>query len=277
MQRQSFAGWHLPRELEGVLLVEDHGEPEGRTRPQERHFHDELELHLIDAGSGLFLFQETRLAVTAGTLVWVPPGRAHLLLEASADFRRFMLLFRPRLVRRVLPKSAHAALLGRAAREQSRHLPRRALSSLRQTYSEVREDRAAELSLFNASMAFALARSWLHFESASRAPEPAQFHPAVSRALGLLREGEPSPSLSQLSEQTGLSESHLSKLFASQVGLSLTACRNVIRMERFVEIYGDGSRANLMDAALEAGFGSYPQFYRVFLNHMGYPPGKHRR
>jgi AraC-like DNA-binding protein len=61
------------------------------------------------------------------------------------------------------------------------------------------------------------------------------------------------------------------------VGLSLTACRNVIRVERFVEIYGDGSRLTLMDAALEAGFGSYPQFYRVFLKHMGYPPGKHRR
>jgi AraC-like DNA-binding protein len=277
MQRQSFAGWHLPRELEGVLLVEDHGEPDGRTRPQERHRHDELELHLIDGGSGLFLFRGTRLPVKTGTLVFIPPGRDHLLLEASADFRRFMLLFRPRLVRRVLPKGAHAALLGRAAREQSRTLPRRALSSLRQTYSEVREDRAAELRLFNAGMAFALARSWLHFESASRTPEPAQFHPAISRTLGLLRQGEPSQSLGELAEQTGLSESHLSKLFSSQVGMSLTECRNLIRVERFVEIYGDGSRATLMDAALEAGFGSYAQFYRVFLKHMGYPPGKHRR
>lgn len=277
MQRQSFAGWHLPRELEGVLLVEDHGEPEGRTRPQERHFHDELELHLIDGGSGLFLFQGTRVPVKTGTLVWVPPGRDHLLLEATPDFRRFMLLFRPRLVRRVLPTSAHPALLGRTAREQARNLPRRALSSLRQTYSEVREDRAAELRLFNAGMAFALARSWLHFESAIRAPEPAQFHPAVSQALGLLRDGEPQLSLYELSNRVGLSAAHLSKLFSSQVGLSLTECRNRIRVERFIEIYGDGSRANLMEASLESGFGSYPQFYRVFLKHMGYPPGKHRR
>lgn len=277
MQRQSFAQWHLPRDLEGVLLVEDHAQPGSRARTQERHFHDELEVHLIGRGTGLFLFEGARLPVAAGTLVWIPPGRDHLLLEASSDFRRWMLLFRPRLVRRVLPKAAHDSLLGQTAHEQSRNLPRRALTSLEETYSEVREDRAAELRLFNAGMAFALARSWLHFESASRLPEPAAFHPAVSRALGVLREAGASLTLTELASDAGISESHLSKLFSSQVGVTLTECRNRIRVERFIEIYGDGSRSTLMDAALEAGFGSYPQFYRVFLKQMGYPPGEHRK
>jgi AraC-like DNA-binding protein len=276
MQRQSFAEWRLPRELDGLLLVEDHGEPGGRVGTQERHFHDELELHLVDRGHGLFLFPGARLPVAAGTVVWIPPGRDHLLLEASADFRRWMLLFRPRVVRRVLPKAVHAALLGRTREEQSKRLPERALASLQHTYSQVRADRGAEIRLFNAGMAFALARSWHLFESASRLPEPAAFHPAVSRALRLLREVAPPSTLTELASQAKISESHLSKLFSSQVGVSLTECRNRIRIERFVEVYGDGSRATLMVAALEAGFGSYPQFYRVFLKQMGYPPGEHR-
>lgn len=276
MQRQSFAGWSLPRELDGVLLVEDHSEPGGRIGTQERHFHDELEVHLVDRGTGLFLFAGARLPVRAGTLVWIPPGRDHLLLEASPDFRRWMLLFRARVVRRVLPKAVQAALLGRKAEEQSKRLPDRALASVRETYSQVRGDRGADLRLFNAGMAFALARSWHLFESASSLPEPAAFHPAVSRALRLLREAAPSSTLVELASRAKISESHLSKLFSSQVGLSLTECRNRIRIERFVDIYGDGSRSTLMVAALEAGFGSYPQFYRVFLKHMGYPPGEHR-
>jgi AraC-like DNA-binding protein len=276
MQRQSFAEWRLPRELEGVLLVEDHSEPGCRVGTQERHFHDELEVHLVDRGNGLFLFAGARLPVTAGSLVWIPPGRDHLLLEASADFRRWMLLFRARLVRRVLPKAVHASLLGRTAEAQSRRLPGSALASLRQTYAEVRGDRGVELRLFNAGMAFALARSWHRFECASRLPEPAAFHPAVSRALRLLREAQPSLTLNELSRQTKLSESHLSKLFSSQIGMSLTECRSRIRIERFVEIYGNGSRSTLIGAALEAGFGSYAQFYRVFLKQMGYPPGEHR-
>jgi AraC-like DNA-binding protein len=33
----------------------------------------------------------------------------------------------------------------------------------------------------------------------------------------------------------------------------------------------------MLDAALEAGFGSYPQFHRIFKRVMGRSPGKYRR
>jgi transcriptional regulator GlxA family with amidase domain len=59
--------------------------------------------------------------------------------------------------------------------------------------------------------------------------------------------------------------------------MSITEFRNRVGVERFLEIYGDGSARTLLDAALEAGFGSYPQFHRVFRNIAGYAPREHRR
>jgi AraC-like DNA-binding protein len=48
-------------------------------------------------------------------------------------------------------------------------------------------------------------------------------------------------------------------------------------VERFLDIYGTGQRRTMLDAALEAGFGSYPQFHRVFKRMMGYSPMQFRQ
>jgi AraC-like DNA-binding protein len=277
MQRQSFAVWRLPRDLEGVLLLDDRGQSRARFESQERHFHDELELHFVERGRGVFLLPKGRLPVAAGTLVWIPPRRDHLLLEATEDFRRWMLLCRARAVRRVLPKVAHAVLLGRGATERSGLLPQDALVSLRRTFLDVSRDRGGDVSLFNAAVGFALARSWACFERGSSSPEPVALHPAVAAAVSALREPGARPALPELARRAGVTESHLSKLFSSEVGVSITEFRNRLGIERFLETYGDGRDTTLLDAALEAGFGSYPQFHRVFRRHMGYPPAEHRR
>jgi len=277
MQRQSFSTWRLPRELDAVLLLDDHAESGSRFGSQERHFHDELELHFVDRGRGVFLLPRGTLGVGAGTLVWIPPRRQHLLLEASGDFRRWMLLCRRRLVHRVLPGGAHDALLGRAAAERSGVLSPRALLSLRQTFVEVSRDRSGDVSLFNAGVGFALARAWAHSENGSATPEPIAVHPAVVAAVRLLRDAAQRPSMPELARRVGLTESHLSKLFTAQVGASVTDFRNRVGLERFFDLYGDGSTMTLLDAALEAGFGSYPQFHRVFRHQMGYSPAAHRK
>jgi transcriptional regulator GlxA family with amidase domain len=98
----------------------------------------------------------------------------------------------------------------------------------------------------------------------------------VTLAVRLLREPGERPSLTELAKKTGVTESHLSKLFATQMGVSITDYRNRVCVERFLEIYGDGTGPTLLDAALEAGFGSYAQFYRIFRKHMRYSPAEHR-
>jgi hypothetical protein len=61
-------------------------------------------------------------------------------------------------------------------------------------------------------------------------------------------------------------------LFKQQTGVALVDFRNRQRVEKFLAIYRTGQRTTMLDAALEAGFGSYPQFHRVFKRVMGCSP-----
>ena len=65
--------------------------------------------------------------------------------------------------------------------------------------------------------------------------------------------------------------------FKQQTGIALVDFRNRQRVERFLGIYGTGQRLTMLQAAFEAGFGSYAQFHRVFKRVTGISPGEHRR
>jgi AraC-like DNA-binding protein len=57
------------------------------------------------------------------------------------------------------------------------------------------------------------------------------------------------------------------------MGVSLVDYRNRLRIDRFFEcIQRTGGNGNLLDAALEAGFGSYAQFHRVYRKFLGTTP-----
>jgi AraC-like DNA-binding protein len=275
MRRQSFATWHVPADLDGLVISEDVASAGGTFSPQERHAHAELELHLVERGRGLFVFAQGRLPLSAGTLVFVPPGVDHLLLEASTDFRRAMLLCRTRAVRRALPAAACSQLLPPRGQLRSGLLAPRDLATLRDAFARLRAEQRADRKLVNAGVAYGLARAWAAFGSASPSAAVEAFRPAVAEALRLLRAA--SLALPELAQRVGLSESHLSKLFQAQVGASVTEVRNRIRIERFLELYGDGTRATLTQAAIDAGFGSYPQFHRVFRAQLGCSPAAHAK
>jgi transcriptional regulator GlxA family with amidase domain len=80
-----------------------------------------------------------------------------------------------------------------------------------------------------------------------------------------------------LAHRSGLSASRLSRLFKEQTGFALVDFRNRQRISRFLEIYGTGQRQTMLNAAMDAGFGSYPQFHRVFRQVMGSSPAEYRR
>jgi AraC-like DNA-binding protein len=60
-----------------------------------------------------------------------------------------------------------------------------------------------------------------------------------------------------------VSLSHLARVFKARKGMSLVEYRNRLRLDRFALLLDRGP-INLLEAAVEAGFGSYSQFYRVF-------------
>jgi AraC-like DNA-binding protein len=63
----------------------------------------------------------------------------------------------------------------------------------------------------------------------------------------------------------------LVKHFRRQVGVSLVDYRHRIRVERFLGLV-ERDGGNLLEAALDAGFGSYAQFHRVFRHLLGVTP-----
>jgi AraC-like DNA-binding protein len=275
--RQSFLSWKLPRALDGLVLLEDLTQPGTRYRSQERHSHAELELHFIERGHAVFVLRDRKLHAPAGTLLWIPPRREHLVLEVSPDVRRWLLLVRARAARRVLPAASHTGVLGAAASERWALLTPRAASQLRAALCEaqaVGHDAREALGLANAGACYALARAHVSFCAAPEPQATSAFHPSVVRALAALRTRVPPPSLPELAKLAHASEAHLSKLFAAQVGVSITELRNRLRLQRFAELYGDGSTRTRMSAALDAGFGSYAQFYRVYKQQLGHAPGR---
>jgi len=95
-------------------------------------------------------------------------------------------------------------------------------------------------------------------------------HTAVTKAVKILA-GDPSMSAGDLAADLRVSASRFARVFKVEMGVSLVAYRNQLRLERFLALVNAGNE-NLRQAALAAGFGSYAQFHRVFQAQQGTTP-----
>jgi AraC-like DNA-binding protein len=235
------------------------------------HYHPTPEFNLVLEGQGTFYVAGQVVPVTRNSLLWYPPGQAHGLLSASAGFRMRALRFDRCFLEAVAHRNLHAGA--------TKSMPqaagvRRALSD-----EEVRriEARCRSLGDFEwpcytgpleilAAIYRLLA---LSFVTAQRG-RARRLHPAVARAVALL-EADPSFSRQALARAAGVSPGELSRRFPTHVGTSLSEHRNRLRLGRFIDLREHGEH-NLMRAAAQAGFGSYSQCHRVFVEHMGCSP-----
>lgn len=69
----------------------------------------------------------------------------------------------------------------------------------------------------------------------------------------------------------------MSRIFCRQVGVPLNRYRNSIRLSRFMDLYDQPEQRTILECAYAAGFGSYAQFYKVFLLVYGYGPRRYLR
>jgi AraC-like DNA-binding protein len=116
----------------------------------------------------------------------------------------------------------------------------------------------------------------LFFQRRSRFPWRSLMREKSARVARVLRELEANPRVSgeSLAAQLSISPGHLARSFKAEMGLSLVDYRNQRLLDRFSSAVerGDG---NLLAAALEAGFGSYAQFHRVYKKAFGQTPRAH--
>jgi AraC-like DNA-binding protein len=241
------------------------------------HRHDELEINFVTQGRATYLLGDRKYELRRHDLVWLFPEQDHVLLNQSSDYAMWILVFKPELVARVSTQPATQTLRElNPAGDFCRRLAEHQSTRLAALYEEIMAA-GADLDRYNAGLGYALAASWAaHCASAQVSPFSG-VHPCVELAAKLLRDEAESYDLPRLARRVGLSTSRLSRLFKAQTGIALSEFRNRRRIDRFLELYGEGSTRTLHEAALEAGFGSYPQFHRVFKQVMGYAPATHRK
>jgi AraC-like DNA-binding protein len=261
----------LPKELNGNLW---HYRNLGRTHAMHRHV--ELEFNLVTQGRGLYLLERRKYEIRRGDLLWLFPAQEHVLIEQTLDFEMWIGVLKPKVVRQAaIDANARPLRQLNPEGEFCRRLLERDLKGLEELFAEIVAPQN-NAGLFNAALNYALLAAWHRFQRAAGVPVH-DVHPAVERAARLIRNENTPLNLDELSERSGLSAHRLSRLFKQQTGVALVDFRNRQRIERFLQLYGAGQRRTMLDAALEAGFGSYAQFHRVFKHVTGRSPREHRR
>ena len=197
-------------------------------------------------------------------------------MDWSHDFSMWVVVFRPNMVERYAQTGQRRILRSSDPGEIfCRQIDARRIEHLHQVYLDASDGEG--LDACNAALGYALVASWQAYQFSVEPPPRVDVHPAVARAARLISEADEAPALDDLARQAGLSPARLSRLFKRQAGISLTAFRQRKCLERFLRLYGRGARYTLLQAALEAGFGSYAQFHRVFCAVMRMRPAAYRR
>jgi AraC-like DNA-binding protein len=244
----------------------------GDVRPR-AHRHAELEVNLVVRGTASYLLGDRRYALTPGTLTWLFPGQDHVLVDESADHELWWAAFRPALVARLATtRHARPLLQEDPVGDFSRRLDSGRVRRLGALFHEVQDAERADDVLVNAGLAYLLTFAWRAFLDSDDVVEGVDLHPAVETVARMLQADPDVGDLATLARAARLSSSHLSRIFKEQTGVSISRFRNQQRLQRFLRLYGRGRRTTALAAALEAGFGSYAQFHRVFREQTGRSP-----
>lgn len=126
------------------------------------------------------------------------------------------------------------------------------------------------LALFSSLLA-AIAQSRLAGLPVQAAQQPITKNSRLIRRVVSMLDGDPRLTGESLAKQFCISPGHLARTFRQEMGTSLVDYRNHLRLDRFFALTQQGQR-NLLESALEAGFGSYAQFHRVHRQVTGVAP-----
>jgi AraC-like DNA-binding protein len=258
----------IPAGVEGRVVRHRAGD----VRPR-AHRHLELEVNLIVRGNASYLLGDRRYALTPGTLTWLFPGQDHVLVDESSDHELWWAVFRPALVARLATNpQARPLQQNDPVGQFSRRLESGRVRRLSALFRDLQHAQSSDELLVNTGLAYLLSFAWRAFLDSDRVIEGVDLHPAVELVARMLRTDPDAGDLAALARAARLSPSHLSRLFTAQTGVSISRFRNLQRVQRFRELYGSGRRTTALAAALEAGFGSYAQFHRVFREQTGRSP-----
>lgn len=264
------------------------------------HHHVELELNVVVHGAITYVVGGRRFTFGRRTLLWMFPAQEHQLVDRSDDAQNYVAVFKPALIEQAAHGSGYEGLRRKNAESDgvlhtllepaTFDLIRRTMEVTvadgldpdvlnREAGFGVRPDFSFEHGdpdALNAALRHLLLLCWRCQRGRLSPDGSVELHPAVRKALELLGEGAWEKDLAQLARRCGASEAYLSRVFARQVGVPLSRYRNSARLGRFLELRRARNGRTLTELAYEAGFGSYAQFYKVFVQAYGQGPRESR-
>jgi AraC-like DNA-binding protein len=268
MPRGSIRVWR-PLDVAGVELRQGLCVQE----PVQRHWHDEYQLCLVEAGGGELRHGGVSHPTPPGSLFVVAPGDVHSNESRVADGCSFRSLYLPA----ELLKQA-AAELGRAAlpdfaRPVIHDPPLFALC--RSAHSALDADTPRlerEARLLQAMVALV----GTHAAGSWKPRPPGREGAAVRRARDYLHQHFRDPvSSAELAAVARLSAFHLSRVFRSETGLPPHAYQNQLRVHYARRLIQAG--LPLVQVAQMAGFADQSHLVRRFRRAFAVPPGAYQR
>ncbi len=208
-------------------------------------------------GQGELGIGHERVPLCRGSLIWLPPGVDHVLEEASDDFDLLVVGFQRELLDAFEREHRTAPGFARRPEALDTALGGR-LAEVLHAASVTQNDASAEHDLLTV------------LAKLQRLPN-AQISP-FQRAAELLSSNLDA-GRDVLAQRVGINRGDLSRGFRRSHAMTISEYKNRLRLLKFLQRMADsGTHANMLRAALDAGFGSYSQCHRVFRTVIGASP-----
>ena len=259
---------------------------EALAKPNERFEYEVLALLIIESGTATYVIDNKIIEIPPLSAVWCFPEQERTLCNRTTDFKMWVIEFTQEFLQQTCTEQHDDILKQKHEEFLHRRLPVNEFQFMRRIFAELLNigepcpegffGKEGENDLFNAGLHYILQHCWRIFRIKKNEFQYTELHPAVSKAVRFLSvEGNESSSVEELAKHCGLSASRIVPLFHKEVGMTITEFRNRRKLDRFFTIYSPKGPHNLMSCALDAGFGSYAQFYRIFTSIMGCSPRDH--
>lgn len=235
----------------------------------EPHSHHAYELHYVVAGRGSFELRGATLTVRPGDLFYTCPGTVHRMAVPEGQYLLQYVAFielegaRDRELAEDL-----RTLIGEGSirRIGDRYHALFAQISGQTLSTDARQRRAASARMYG-----------FLYEMMTDAPMAKASHPAIDRALDLMRSrlGE-AYDLDELAEELGLDKSYFVRLFKKNIGVPPMKYATHLKMSAASDLLRTTSLP-LAAIAARVGFRDEYHFAKRFKRWSGTPPGAYRR
>lgn len=243
--------------------------------PIPRHWHEEYQFCLIEAGDGQVTYRGANHRTPTGGLCVIHPGEIHSnrsFVETGCSFRS--LYIEPHSIQSVAAEAYGKDLGAPFFPTTVIHdqvvvgLFLQLLSALETSASTL--EREIKLQDFSFTVVTRFAESRTPHQSFR------QKHHNIQRTCEYLRAHcHENVSLGTLAAIAGVSVFHFSRLFAAQVGLPPHGFQNHLRLVQAKKLLRDGE--SISNVALNTGFADQSHFSRHFKRLFGVTPGQYRQ